>query len=276
MYREFATVVRREFLKWIRAPIWVAGFVIIPFLYLALFGQAFNLNNLFPAGAGSGVLRTALLGAPDYFSYFTVGMIGFVVLTNSLYAGTGVLFDKQLGIQQRITATPAPRSALFAGSLLFRATMAMIPSFLAVGIGIAFAHIGGLVGLTIDGAATLLGVAELVLAAFLLSLMFTALFLAFGYAMDKNESYFGMTSLLNLPILFTSNVMFPVTTMPDWLQTLSMYNPISLAVDVARETLFTPVGYAYGPEVYLLGLVAWAALVIGVALLVAARKMKTP
>ncbi len=275
MYREFATVVRREFLKWVRVPIWVAGFVVLPFVYLALFGQAFNLNALFPAGAGTAALRAALLGAPDYFSYFTVGMIGFVVLTNALYAGTGVLFDKQLGIQQRITATPAPRSALFAGTLLFRATMAMIPSFLAIGIGLLFAHIPGLVGLTINGSVTVAGILEIILAAFLLSIMFTALFLAFGYALDQNESYFGLTNLLNLPILFTSNVMFPQTTMPGWLQTLSAYNPISLAVNVARENLFAATGYAYGPEVYLVGLVGWAALVLGGALLVAARKMRT-
>ena len=275
MYREFATVLRREFLKWVRVPSWVAGFVIIPFLYLALFGQAFNLDTLFPAGTGTLALRAALLGAPDYFSYFTVGMIGFVVLTNSLYAGTGILFDKQLGIQQRIIATPAPRSALFAGSLLFRGSMAMIPSFLALGIGVLFARIPGLVGLTINGSVTGIGIAEVTVAAFLLSMMFTALFLAFGYALEKNESYFGLTSLLNLPILFTSNAMFPQTTMPGWLQTLSAYNPISLAVNVARENLFAATGYPYGAEVYLLGLAAWAALLIGIALVVAARKMRT-
>jgi len=274
MWREFATVVRREYLKWARVPIWVGSYFIIPFVYLLLFGQAFNLDRLFPAGAGNAGLHTALLGAPDYFSYFTAGMIGFVILTASLYAGTGVLFDKQLGIQSRMSASPAPRSALFAGSLVFRSMMAMWPAFLAIAFGLVFDRIPGLVGLDVNGSVSALGVAEIVLAAFLLSVMFTALFLAFGYALDKNESYFGLTSLLNLPILFTSNAMFPQSTMPSWLQTIAAYNPVSLAVNVVRENLFATVGYAYGPGEYLLGLALWAGLLIAVALGVAARELR--
>lgn len=274
MWREFLTVVRREYLKWVRVPVWVSAYFVLPFVYLVLFGQAFNLNNLFPAGGGAAELRTALLGAPDYFSYFTAGIIGFVILTTSLYAGTGVLFDKQLGIQSRMSSTPAPRSALFAGSLVFRSMMAMLPCFLAIAFGLAFAHVPGLVGLTVNGSVSALGVGEIVLAAALLSLMFTALFLAFGYAVDTNESYFGVTSLLNLPLLFTSNAMFPQSTMPGWLRSISAYNPISLAVNVVRENLFASVGYPFGPGTYLLGLALWAALLIGVALLVAARELR--
>ena len=274
MWREFATVVRREYLKWVRVPIWVGAYFLIPFVYLILFGQAFNLDKLFPSGSAAAPLHAALLGAPDYFSYFTAGMIGFVILTASLYAGTGVLFDKQLGIQSRMSAMPAPRSALFAGSLVFRSVMAVFPAFLAIGFGLAFARVPGLTGLTVTGSITAVGVLEVVLAAFLLSLMFTALFLAFGYALDKNEAYFGITSLLNLPILFTSNVMFPQSTMPGWLQTISAYNPVSLAVNVVRENLFATVGYPYGPAVYLLGLALWASLVIAVALVVAARELR--
>jgi len=274
MWREFVTVFRREYLKWVRVPIWVSAYFVIPFVYLILFGQAFNLDKLLPVGAPADSLRPALLGAPDYFSYFTAGMVGFVILTSALYAGTGVLFDKQLGIQSRMSAMPAPRTALFAGTLVFRSVMAVFPAFFAIAFGLAFAHVPGLVGLTVSGPVSAVGVFEIVLAAFLLSIMFTALFLAFGYALDKNEAYFGITSLLNLPILFTSNVMFPQATMPGWLQTVAAYNPVSLAVNVVRENLFATEGYPYGPAVYLLGLAAWAALLIALALLVAARELR--
>ena len=56
MYREFATILRREFLKWARVPIWAGGAVVIPFLYLVLFGQAFDLGRLFPVGSGDTAL----------------------------------------------------------------------------------------------------------------------------------------------------------------------------------------------------------------------------
>ena len=51
--------------------------------------------------------------------------------------------------------------------------------------------------------------------------------------------------------------------------------PRRLAVNVARENLFATVGYAYPPEVYLLGLLAWAVVLIGIALVVATRQLRT-
>jgi ABC-2 type transport system permease protein len=275
MYREFVTVLRREYLKWVRVPIWVASAFVIPVLYLVLFGQAFNLDRLFPAGAnGAEYVRMALLGAPNYFSYFAVGMVAFVTLTASLYSGTGILFDKQLGIHQRMVATPAPRSALYAGTLAFRGFSAAWPAFLALGVAIGFTAIPGLVGLSIRSSVTWTGVGEILLAEALLALMFTALFLSFGYVLDSNEAYFGLTSLLNLPILFTSNAMFPQSTMPPWLQTVTSYNPASLATNVMRQNLFNTSGYPYPPEVYLLGLLAWAVALIAIGLYLSARSLR--
>ncbi len=275
MYREFVTVLRREYLKWARVPIWVASSFVIPVLYLVLFGQAFDLDRLFPAGAdGSDYVRAALLGAPNYFSYFAVGMVAFVTLTASLYSGTGILFDKQLGIHQRTVATPAPRSALFAGTLAFRAWSACWPAFLAFGVALAFADVPGLIGLSVRPSVSALGIAEVLVAEGLLALMFTALFLSFGYVLDSNEAYFGITSLLNLPILFTSNAMFPQATMPPWLQTVTAYNPASLAVNVMRQNLFATEGYPYPPTLYLLGLLAWAVALIALALYLSARSLR--
>ena len=277
MYREFVTVLRREYLRWVRVPIWVASYFVVPILYLVLFGQAFNLNNLFPTGpAGEFYVRQALLGAPNYFSYFAVGMAAFVTLTATLYAGTGILFDKQLGIHQRTVATPAPRTALFAGSLTFRAFMAAWPAFLSLGVAVLFLRVPGLVGLSVRSSVSALGLGEVLLAEALLALMFTAVFLSFGYLLDSNEAYFGITSLLNLPILFTSNAMFPQSTMPAWLENVTAYNPASLAVNVMRENLFNTSGYPYAPAIYLLGLFAWAAALIGIALYLSARALRVP
>jgi ABC-2 type transport system permease protein len=275
MFREFLTVVHREYLKWIRVPIWVASFFLVPLIYLLLFGQAFNLDRLFPSGADGAVfVEAALLGAPNYFSYFAVGMVAFVVLTASLYSGTGILFDKQLGIHQRMLATPAPRSALFGGALAYRSLMAVWPAFLALGIALAFTRVPGLVGLTVEISVSAIGVGEILVATILLALMFTALFLSFGYVLDSNEAYFGLTSLLNLPILFTSNAMFPQGTMPPWMQTVTAYNPVSLATNVLRENLFSTSGYPYSPGVYLLGLLAWAAALVSIGLYLSARSLR--
>ena len=275
MWREFVTVVQRDYIRWKRAPIWVGSAFIVPVLYLILFGQAFNLDKLFPPGlGGTAYVSKALLGAPSYFSYFAVGMVAFVTLTSSLYAGTPVLFDKQLGIHQRTVSTPAPRTALFAGVLLFQSFMAVWPAFLALFIAVGFAYIPSLVGLSVAKIISFTSVAEILSAELLLAMMFTSLFLSFGYVMEKNESYFGAVNLLNLPLLFTSNAMFPQSTMPLWLQHVTAYNPASLTVNVMRENLFNTMGYAYSPSIYLLGLLAWAMLLMSVAFYLSARSLR--
>ena len=273
MYRELAALVRREALRYVRVPIWIFSSLLIPLLYLILFGQGFNLGKLFPTGGGP-QLSAALLGAPDYFSYFCVGMVGFVALTMSLFSGATIIFDKELGVQQRLVATPAPRAALFAAPLLFRSLMGCVPAFLVLALSAGFAHVNGLVGLDVTATVTPLGVAEIVGATVLLSLSFKSLYIAFGFALSKPESYFGIVNILNLPILFTSNALYPQSTMPAWLQSIVTYNPVSLTVNVLRENLFHTGSYLpYGPGVYLLGLVGWASLIIVVALLIGRRAL---
>jgi ABC-2 type transport system permease protein len=273
MFRELAALMRREALRYVRTPIWIVSSLMIPLLYLVLFGQGFNLGKLFPGGGGP-ALTAALLGAPNYFSYFCVGMVGFVALTMALFSGATIIFDKELGVQQRLIATPAPRAALFAAPLLFRSVMGCVPAFLVLALSAAFAHIRGLVGLTVTANVTALGVAEIVGATLLLSIGFNSLFIAFGFALSKPDSYFGIVNMLNLPILFTSNALYPQSTMPAWLQNIVAYNPVSLTVNVLRENLFQTDGYLpYGPGVYLLGLVGWVALIMLIALVIARRAL---
>ena len=44
-------------------------------------------------------------------------------------------------------------------------------------------------------------------------------------------------NLLNLPLLFASNSIFPTKLMPDWLQTVVKVNPVSYANDGVRQLL---------------------------------------
>jgi ABC-2 type transport system permease protein len=276
MFVELFALIRREYLRWVRAPMWIVAGLMTPILYLLLFGQAFNLGALVGnVPGGSEALTQALWGAPDYFSYFAVGMVGLVAVTSALFAGTGVIFDKQLGIMQRTIATPVRRSTIFASILIFRGFLVVLPIFIVLGLALTFAHVPGLVGLSVTQSVGAVGVSEVLIAIFILAIAFTSLFLAFGFLFARVESYFGVVNLLNLPILFTSNALYPVGTEPAWLQNITAYNPISLAVDVMRETFFGGAYYPHPVYVYLAGLLLWAIALVTIALLLAARALKT-
>jgi ABC-2 type transport system permease protein len=269
------SLIRREYLRWIRAPTWVISGLMSPILYLLLFGQAFDLGKLLPPGTPADALSTILSGAPTYFSYFAVGMVAFASVTAAMFSGTGIIFDKQLGILQRILSTPITRRSVFLSSLTFRGMLTLIPAFLVVGFALLLAHVPGVAGLTVSASVTPLSAGQFLAAALILSVAFTALFLSFGFAAKRIESYFGVVTILQLPILLTSNAMYPVKIMPTWLQYLVGFNPISLAVNVMRMSLFGTSGYPYSVGIYLLGLLAWAGLFVALALLLASRALRS-
>lgn len=269
-----ASLIRREYLRWIRAPTWVISGLMSPILYLVLFGQAFDLSKLL--GAAPGVdIASYLSGASSYFSYFAVGMVAFASVTAAMFSGTGIIFDKQLGILQRILSTPISRRSVFLSSLVFRGILTLIPAFLVVGFALVLAHVPGFSGLVVGSGVTVLDSAQFLAAALVLSVAFTSLFLSFGFAAQRIESYFGVVTILQLPILLTSNAMYPTSIMPTWLQYLVGFNPISLAVNVMRMSLFGSAGYPYSVGIYLLGLLAWAVLFIGLALYLASKALRS-
>lgn len=275
MFRPAQSLIRREYLRWIRAPTWVISGLMSPILYLLLFGQAFDLSKLLPSGTPPGELAAALSGAPTYFSYFAVGMVAFASVTAAMFSGTGIIFDKQLGILQRTLSTPISRRAVFLSALTFRGLLTLLPAFLVVGFALLLAGVPGVAGLHVGANVTALDAGQFLVAALMLSVAFTALFLSFGFAAQRVESYFGVVTILQLPILLTSNAMYPTSIMPSWLQYIVAVNPISLAVNVMRMSLFGSAGYPYSAAVYLLGLLAWALLFVGLALWLASKALSS-
>ena len=90
-----------------------------PILYLILFGQAFNLGKLLgniPGLTPEEAAMAAFQGAPNYFSFFSVGMVGFVAVTATLFTGANVIFDKLFGVMKRVAGSPAPPAAFAANN----------------------------------------------------------------------------------------------------------------------------------------------------------------
>src|SRR5579859_96085 len=170
MFLPAMSLIRREYLRWIRAPTWVISGLMSPILYLLLFGQAFDLGKLLPPGTPAGVLSNALSGAPTYFSYFAVGMVAFASVTAAMFSGTGIIFDKQLGILQRILSTPISRRSVFLSSVIFRGTLTLIPAILVVGFALVLAYVPGVAGLSVGGTVTALDALQFVVAALVLSI----------------------------------------------------------------------------------------------------------
>jgi len=274
--RELSALTKRELLRTARNPQAIITSLLLPILYLILFGQAFNLNSI-----GNGQVQIPAIvflklyrGAPSYFSYFGAGMTGFVAVTATLFIDSNVIFDRLFGLLKRTAASPGPPPSIFGARLLAGSIQPIGLAFLVLGLAILLGHLG-LSGLEVTASLGVVGVAEIVAAIVILSMMFASLFIAIGFSLEQPQTYFAAVNAINLPVLLTSAALYPWGTMPAWLQNVASYNPITLAVNVLRENLFAGASayYPYDPAVYLLGLFGWAVAMFVIATLLARRAL---
>ncbi|HTW55235.1 MAG TPA: ABC transporter permease [Thermoplasmata archaeon] len=272
MTSPLAALTRRELLRLLRNPAAIFTSLLIPILYITLFGQGFSG---IASGEGAHLPPGFFLSSPNYFSSFACGMVGFVAVTGTLFTGANVIFDKLFGIFKRIAASPASSSSVFLSRVIAGSVQPTLLAFFVMALAIGLGHTGisSLNGLDITQAVTVLGGFEILIAILLLSAMFAGLFVAIGFALQQPQSYFAAVNALNLPVLLTSNAIYPWGAMPHWLQVAATYNPVSLCVNVIRENLFGTAYYAHPPYVYLGGLVAWTVGVFVIATLLARRTL---
>ncbi len=274
MIRELSALTRRELLRLARNPQAIATSLLLPILYLVLFGQAFNLNSIGAGHVPPGYFLLLYRGAPNYFSYFSAGMAGFVAVTATLFIGANVIFDRLFGVLKRTAASPATATSIFGSRLIAGCLQPIGLAFLVLGLSILLGR-SGLSGLDVTASVTAVGAAEIVLAVVMLSAMFASLFLAIGFSIEQPQTYFAVVNAINLPVLLTSAALYPWGTMPAWFQNVASVNPITLAVDVLRENLFLGAAayYPYDAAVYLLGLFGWAVAMFFIATLLARRAL---
>lgn len=241
----------RELKKWYKQPFVLFISLIQPIIWMGLFGKAFNLSAL----AGSNPIAQqgflAAFGTSDYFSYMAVGMLSFVVLFATMFSGMSIVWDRRLGFLNKVLSTPASRSSI----VLSKVFIAVTRSLVQAGIVLIAAVVLGLhVGADFNPL-FLLGVFA---ALFLMSVGLSSLFVAIAIRSTRWETQMAIMNLLNLPLLFASNALFPTKLMPDWLRMFSQVNPVTYGTDVARQLiLYAPdAGAVMNDFVFLAGFAA--------------------
>ncbi len=230
----------RELKKWIRTPPLVFASLIQPLVWLALFGSAFNPTNLVPTniplppGLSLDSIRQAILsqtfgGAPNYITYLTGGILCLILLFNSAFSGMSIVFDRRFSILNSFLAAPIPRTSIFLSRVLASVVKGMIQAVVVFALALLIPN-----GLRLAFGFNVLDLLGVFSVMFLLAFGFASLFTAIAIRISKWETLVAVINLLNLPLLFASGALLPITSMPDWLQTIARVNPISRASETAR------------------------------------------
>jgi ABC-2 type transport system permease protein len=272
----------RELQKWYKVPVLLIMSLIQPVIWLGLFGKAMNFGSIFSSGVSSFVsVFTSLgitippadipiimkafpsvqsiFGTTDYFSFLAVGMLSFVTLFTAMFSGMSIVWDRRFGFLDKVLSTPVSRGAIVMGkvfsSVLRSLAQAAIVLVIAVPLGMDVSHL------------TVVGIAGTFLALTLMTLGFSALFLMLALRSTDWQSQMAIMNLLNLPLLFGSNALFPSSFMPTWLQDFVKINPISYATDAGRQLLLGATGFSSLQFDFLyLGFFAVAFSVIGIVM----------
>lgn len=241
----------RELRKWYKTPILLFMSLIQPVIWLALYGRAFNLSTIFTSGGSISIpglnipketldavanqIMQGTFGTTDYFSFLAVGMLSFVVLFTAMFSGMSVVWDRRFGFLNKVLTTPVSRGSIVMAkvlsSVLRSLAQAAVVLVIAVLLGMQLSHI------------TAIGLVGTFGALFLMSFGLSSLFVLLALRSSDWQTQTAIMNLLNLPLLFASNTLFPASLMPDWLQLVVRINPISYGTDVGRQLLLGTAGF---------------------------------
>ncbi len=212
--QETIALTRRLFIQLQRRPSTLAAGIIQPLMWLILFGALFQ-------NAPQGFLGSSV----SYGKFIGAGIIVFTAFGGALNAGLPVMFDREFGFLNRLLVAPlASRFSIVMASAIFITTMSAVQT---VAIVVMSAFLG-------SGLPNPAGLALMALIVLLLVLGVTALSLGLAFSLPGHIELIAVIFVTNLPLLFASTALVPLSFMPGWLQWVAALNPLSYAIEPIR------------------------------------------
>jgi ABC-2 type transport system permease protein len=242
--QETLALTKRLFIQLQRRPSTLIAGIIQPLMWLILFGALFQ-------NAPQGLFGKGL----SYGQFLGAGVLVFTAFAGALNAGLPVMFDREFGFLNRLLVAPlASRFSIVAASAIYIIALSLIQSVAIVG---ASAFLGA-------GLPNPVGLGIIGLIVFLLVVGVTALSLGLAFALPGHIELIAVIFVTNLPLLFASTALAPLSFMPRWLQVVASVNPLSYAIE--------PIRYLYLHNDWSLGSIVmqspWASITFGGAILV--------
>lgn len=223
----------RDLRKWYTNPFQLLISLIQPVIWLALFGKAINFGTIIGKAVNSPGAENAILisifGTSSYFSFLSCGVLAFVVVFTSAFSGMSVVFDRRFGFMDKALSTPVARGTIVMSKVLQSVLRAVAQAGIVLGIAVVL-------GMDTKNF-SVLGILGVFLVMFLMGSGLSALFVMFAIRSSDWQTQVATINLINLPLIFASNALFPLAVMPDWLQTVAKLNPVTYANDATRQLL---------------------------------------
>ncbi|MGK7872135.1 MAG: ABC transporter permease [Xenococcaceae cyanobacterium] len=212
--QETFALTRRLFIQLKRRPSTLIAGIIQPLMWLILFGALFQ-------NAPEGLFGES----QNSVQFLSAGVIVFTAFSGALHGGLAVMFDREFGFLNRLLVAPlVSRFSIVLASAIYIVTGSLLQTAVIV---VTSAFLGA-------GLPQIAGLGTIALVVFLLVLGVTSLSLGLAFALPGHIQMIAVIFVINLPILFASTALAPLSYMAKWLSYIASINPLSYTIEMIR------------------------------------------
>jgi len=173
-------------------------------------------------------LKQALHTSATYEAFVATGTVGLLIPLNTMFAGLGVIVDRESGAQRELLAAPIPRAFLVLGNL----AVAFAITALQVAVLIAVAIARG-----IHFHATGTGIVWFVAAASLFTIGMYGAAETLASRVPKAEEYIARVPAIAIVPWFLAGSLFPISALPGFLSWFAKFLPLTHGLALVRYGL---------------------------------------
>jgi ABC-2 type transport system permease protein len=198
------------------SQIWIRS--VQPALWLLVFGSVFSKIRDIPTGGIS------------YLQFMTPGVLAQSVLFVAIFYGITVVWERDIGLLNKLLSTPVSPSAIVMGKALSAGVRGIFQAVTILILALIMR-----IDLSLNPL-DILGVFAIII---LFAMCFSSLSMSLVPIFRNRERMMGIGQAITMPLFFASNAIYPIELMPDWLKAIAFINPLSYVVNAMRALLIT-------------------------------------
>ena len=167
----------------------------------------------------------------DYTDFLLTGMIALSIAQGGMFGMVDLVEMRRKGVIKRIRMTPANMGIFGLSDMVMRLIFSVVQIILL-----------SLIGVWIFGANLYINFASLFLVFMIGALSFNALGYFISAFSKTTEAYMGIANILSFLMMFLSGIFFPIETMPEWLQPVSNFLPLTYFAEGLRDSMVYETG----------------------------------